>query len=724
MEEPSVLDYLKSLLTPWKRTKIEFPASITGETGIVEEPLQEPQPVEPEIKEVEPEAAAEPRSSFTFPWRALLALSLALAAQWSFSPPIRIPILGTTLLILSLLAIAWAYMRGEWLPGSPPEAETRTDPLTVRTVTLVVGLVLSVLTFLASRGNLFSVLNIALLISSTAFIMRAFWLDASTQESWFHKLKANYPREQWSVLLSRWTLLVLIAAAVVIFFRFYRLDQVPPEMVSDHAEKYLDVLDILKGQPHIFFPRNGGREALQFYLVTGLHLIFNAGINFLTLKISSALIGILALPFIYLLGKEVGNRRIGLLAFIFAGISYWGNVVSRAGMRLPFFFLFTAATMYFLLRGIRTSNRNDYLLAGLSLGLGLYGYSANRILPLVMISAIALYLLHKDSSGLRRQVLCQSSLLALISLVVSVPLLRYVIQDPGGFSGRMFSRLGTSGGAPLGQLVLVFLGNLWSAISMFSWSNGVVWVTSIPDYPALGVVTGALFYLGAALLLIRYIRARDWLDLFLILSIPLLMLPSILSLAFPTENPNLYRTGGAAIPVFLLIGIALDGLMTGFEKGLGAVWGARFAWGAFAILFACSALINYDLVFTNYYEQYRTSAHNTSEIGEVIRSFAETVGSPDSAWVMGYPHWADTRLVAINAGYPNIDFALFTEKLDTTLSVPSPKIFIVHPLDETGINALPQYYENGWFQVFDSAVESKGFLIFFVPPESDEQIDE
>ena len=724
MEEPSVLDYIKSLLTPWKRTKIEIPASITGEVGLAEEPLKKLQPLEPEIEEMEPEATAEPLVSFTFPWSALLALSLALSAQWSFSHPVRNPILGTILLILSLLAIVWSYMRGEWLPEQHPEAETRTDPLIVRTGPLVVGLVLSAITFLASGGNLFSVLNITLLVSSTAFLMRAFWFDAPTQESWFRKLKANYPREQWSVLLSRWTLLVLIATAVVLFFRFYRLDQVPPEMVSDHAEKYLDVLDILKGQPHIFFPRNGGREALQFYLVTCFHLIFNAGLNFLTLKISAALIGFLALPFIYLLGKEVGNSRIGLLAFIFAGISYWGNVVSRAVMRLPFFFLFTAAILFFLLRGIRTSNRNDYLLAGLSLGLGLYGYSANRILPLVVIAAIALYLLHKDSRGLRRQVLWQSILLALIALVVSVPLLRYVIQDPGGFFGRMFSRLGTSGGEPFEQLVLVFLGNLWSAISMFSWSDGVVWVTSIPDYPALGVVTGALFYIGAALLLIRYVRACHWLDIFLILSIPLLMLPSILSLAFPSENPNLYRTGGAAIPVFLLVGIALDGLMTGFEKGLGAVWGARFAWGAFAILFACSALINYDLVFTNYYEQYRTSAHNTSEIGEVIRSFAETVGSPDSAWVMGYPHWADTRLVAINAGYPNIDFALFTEKLDTTLSVQSPKIFIVHPLDETGINALPQYYENGWFQVFDSAVESKNFLIFFVPPESDEQIDE
>jgi hypothetical protein len=235
MEEPSVLDYVKSLLTPWKRTKIEIPASITGEAGIAEEPLQEPQPVELEIKEAEPEATAEPRASFTFPWRALLALSLALAAQWSFSQPVRNPILGTTLLILSLLAIVWAYMRGEWLPGPPPEAETRTDPLIVRIAPLVVGLVLSVLTFLASGGNLFSVLNITLLISSTAFLMRAFWLATPTQESWFHKLKANYHREQWGVLLSRWTLLVLIAAAVVIFFRFYRLDQVPPEMVSDHA---------------------------------------------------------------------------------------------------------------------------------------------------------------------------------------------------------------------------------------------------------------------------------------------------------------------------------------------------------------------------------------------------------------------------------------------------------------------------------------------------------
>ena len=50
MEEPSVLDYIKSLLTPWKRTKIEIPASITGEVGLAEEPLKKLQPLEPEYR--------------------------------------------------------------------------------------------------------------------------------------------------------------------------------------------------------------------------------------------------------------------------------------------------------------------------------------------------------------------------------------------------------------------------------------------------------------------------------------------------------------------------------------------------------------------------------------------------------------------------------------------------------------------------------------------------
>jgi hypothetical protein len=63
---------------------------------------------------------------------------------------------------------------------------------------------------------------------------------------------------------------LLAALLLVIFFRFYWLDRVPGEMFSDHAEKLIDVSDVLNGQAHVFFPRNTGREAIQMYLTAAV----------------------------------------------------------------------------------------------------------------------------------------------------------------------------------------------------------------------------------------------------------------------------------------------------------------------------------------------------------------------------------------------------------------------------------------------------------------------
>ena len=95
---------------------------------------------------------------------------------------------------------------------------------------------------------------------------------------------------------------------------------------------------------------------------------------------------------------------------------------------------------------------------------------------------------------------------------------------------------------------------------MYFWSDGQIWVHSVTNAPALDVVSAALYFLGVILLFVRYVRRRTWQDLVLLLSVPLLMLPSILSLAFPDENPALNRAAGAIVPVFVIIAIALDGL--------------------------------------------------------------------------------------------------------------------------------------------------------------------
>ncbi len=129
---------------------------------------------------------------------------------------------------------------------------------------------------------------------------------------------------------------------------------------------------------------------------------------------------------------------------------------------------------------------------------------------------------------------------------------------------------------------------------MFNWNDGVIWVHSVPDRPALDIVTGALFLIGSVLVFVRYLRKRHWLDLFLLVSIPILLLPSILSLAFPTENPSLNRTGGAVVPTFLIAALALDGFITTLAAGhRRKLW----AYAATGILLLWSASQNYDLVF-------------------------------------------------------------------------------------------------------------------------------
>jgi hypothetical protein len=255
---------------------------------------------------------------------------------------------------------------------------------------------------------------------------------------------------------------------------------------------------------------------------------------------------------------------------------------------------------------------------------------------------------------------------------------------------------------------------------MFSWDAGVVWPISIPGFPALGIVAGGLFYLGAGLVLIRCIRERNWIDLLFLLAIPILLLPSILALAFPEENPNLYRTGGAIVPVFLLAGLALDGLMTAVQEKTSGRPGNWLAYGLAGILLLLHGTQEYTLVFDDYYKNYRLSSWNSSEIGEIARDFIEIHQVPDNVWVVGFPNWVDTRLVANNAGFPGADFELKAENIPATRDQAGPKLFILNPQDHENLAALQALYPEGWLHYFKSRVETKDFLIFYVLPEAAE----
>ena len=67
---------------------------------------------------------------------------------------------------------------------------------------------------------------------------------------------------------------ILATIAVGAYLRFRNLGQIPPGLHFDEAANGMDGLNVWKGQLHIFFPANNGREPLFLYLVAVAVRIF------------------------------------------------------------------------------------------------------------------------------------------------------------------------------------------------------------------------------------------------------------------------------------------------------------------------------------------------------------------------------------------------------------------------------------------------------------------
>ena len=687
MDDPSILDYLKS--------KLKFHV-VNG--------LKAPDTASMDMPSTE---------TGRIPWRSLLALGLGLLAQNLVEPPGRNWEISLAVYLMAVGLLGWAIYKKEWVLAPIPSVEQGTDPWSVRSTELIAAAILGMGAFTLMGGNLFTLLNVSVWLLAVGLLVRAFWLkkpatgDRSTADV------QGKPRRQFKI--TGWGLLVLAVVLSVTFIRVYRIAGVPAEPFSDHAEKILDVYDITQGQTHIFFPRNTGREAIQMYLTVLVAWLFHTGLSFLSLKIGTVICGLLTLPYLYLIGKELANQKVGLLAVVMAGMAYWPNVISRAGLRFPLYPLFVAPVIYYLMRGLQRSYRNDFILAGLFLGLGLHGYSPFRIVPVLVLVCFGLFLLNKRSKGGRWQALVWLGVVVITSLFVFLPLLRYWFENPGTFSFRAFSRLGGEEQVLPGPWWQILISNTWNALRMFNWSDGRIWVNSIPNRPALDIVSAVLFLFGVILLFVRVLRERRWQDLFLLLSIPILMLPSILSLAFPDENPALNRAAGAVVPVFIVVALALEGLWSGLRRAFTGQRGQWLAWSVTGLLLAGSLYQNYDLVFHQYDLQYRMGSWNSSEMGAVINQFSKDYGSTDNAWVVPYPYWVDTRLPGVWAGIPNRDFALWQYQSKDSISIPGAKLFIYNLADEKTGEMLANFYPLGKSSRYVSLTPNHDFMVFFVP---------
>ena len=513
-----------------------------------------------------------------------------------------------------------------------------------------------------------------------------------------------------------WVMLCLLCIlAISLFFHVYRISSVPAEAQSDHVEASEDVRSILNGQYMIYFPRNTGREPTQFYLTAALSHVF--GYGFTTLKLTMALVGALNVIPMYWLGKELADRRLGLLAAFFMAISYWHLIVSRIGWRIVLAPFWTTFTLYLILRAFRTGRRNDYLLTGLALGAGLYGYMSFRVTPLLIVALFVLKAIVDREPGFRlTRHVANLGTLGVSALLVYLPLLRYMYDEPRMYWYRVLTRTTDLERAVQQNSLAIFVDNVKRALLMFNWNGDFAWTVSVPNKPVLDYVSAGLFVLGMAYLLYLLLAKRRPLALYLFVALFMVLLPSTMSVAFPIENPSNIRASGV-IPIMILL-VALPVYLVGrqvvqtLRGGTGLVLVVVLG----ALLMVRATQLNYRLYFVDYDRDYRQSAWNAYDMAPVMAGFAKIFGNIYDTYYIGTAYWVSHRAIALTLGNMEWDNLIMDmSQAEPHLAEPRNRLYIYHPGNAEAEAWLLEHYPNGQLMRFQAFVPDKDFMVFYAP---------
>lgn len=525
------------------------------------------------------------------------------------------------------------------LPRETPEPLEAPAPLP-RILLLALALALAVVAWRNTSEGTYRFSGVASWIGAVASWLGA-WYPGGRRVRRAESAESDSP--------SRAVRIAILAGILLIgaVFLFYRLAETPGNPYSDHAEKLLDVLDLQNGHRPIFFIRNTGREPFQFYWTFSLMELFGLPLRYLTLKIGTAIIGLLALPALYLLGREMGGMRLGLAVAALAAWSKWPVSLARNGLRYTLGVLPTVVVLWALLRYFRRGDRASILWAGLALGMGLHGYSTFRVVPLLALLVFGFVLIDTRRRARRRGVLLDGVALVGTAFVVALPLIHYMLQHADQFWYRAATRVASVERAVGPDRIAIFGRNLWNMLLAFSWRGSSSWVLIREYEPFLDAVTASFLVAGVVLLILQMRRGGlRWAILpaaFLVLT-----LPSTLSLAFPIENPSINRAGTAIPVVFLIAGLPIIYLLSSQRRSV-----ARVAAVGVATLLLFSIEENARQYFVGFDRQYAQRIDHSKQMSRVLDEYRRRGVPLGQMYLLYTDYWVDGRNIALELGQPS-----------------------------------------------------------------------
>jgi len=371
-----------------------------------------------------------------------------------------------------------------------------------------------------------------------------FWMTAFAGADWI-KDDASLPLRALPRKLEYIGLAVVLAIGV--FFRLYRLMDIPWGMSIDSSANTIKALDILRGAP--YEPLYLARETMYHYFMAASFKLF--GINAVAVRLTSVFFGLLALGTFYLLAREMFDARLALIGTLILATSVYHITYSRSEWRCVQVPVFEFAAFYFLLRATSEGRLRWWALTGIAIGLGLNTYESFRF---VAVTIALFVLLQFPRSGFLRRNWRGVILLGVFSAIFFGPLGVYSVTHWREFNARASAVF-------IGEKVIKSqsLQPLWdnvrnTALTYIYQALGDFFQT---DKPLLSPLEGLLYLGGLAFLLANLYRRRAWL---LVLWFVITLMPAIFSL------PNAQRLIAATPLTFLMGGIFVYAVWVLFDR--------------------------------------------------------------------------------------------------------------------------------------------------------------
>ncbi|MDX1413641.1 MAG: hypothetical protein R3293_05575 [Candidatus Promineifilaceae bacterium] len=347
--------------------------------------------------------------------------------------------------------------------------------------------------------------------------------------------------------------LLLAVTILGAFFRLLRLDRLPPAADWDIAQYGVDALQILDGARPIFLTSNFGREVLFSYLVAIIYQFSDPGLYGILL--SSAIIGILTIPAIFLAAQELMADEdstlrtwVPLLAALVTAVSYWHLNWSRVGLRVIWLPLFISLIVSTLWRGLRTGSRLAFAACGLLLGLSQYTYQAARILPILVLFGFLITAVARRSTS--RRMVGDFLITFGLALLVFAPLGLFAWRNPETFNDRVRQAILINGSVNTQEQASILIAQAREALRMFVIEGDHEPKFTIPGRPSLNPFLAISFLGGILIALWRWKRP---VYLFLLFYLLLMTLPAMVASQAATAK----RALGTFPAVTILVSIGL-----------------------------------------------------------------------------------------------------------------------------------------------------------------------